>query len=70
VSFDSVSSPAVARRGRGTGLHRPAEVRRRQPYGVSHVTGGGNDAPLTEAENAALDHLAERIVTIGGKLKD
>jgi len=40
------------------------------PYGVSHVTGGGNDAPLTEAENAALDHLAERIVTIGGKLRD
>jgi len=40
------------------------------PYGVSHVTGGGNDAPLTEVQNAALDHLAERIVTIAEKLKN
>jgi NAD(P)H dehydrogenase (quinone) len=40
------------------------------PYGVSHVTGGSNDAPLTDTEFAALDHLAGRIVTIGGKLKN
>ncbi|RZU49575.1 NAD(P)H dehydrogenase (quinone) [Krasilnikovia cinnamomea] len=40
------------------------------PYGVSHVTGGGNDAPLVESDYAALDHLAQRIVTIAGKLKD
>jgi NAD(P)H dehydrogenase (quinone) len=38
------------------------------PYGVSHVTGGTNDAPLGDAQNAALDHLAERVVTIAGKL--
>jgi NAD(P)H dehydrogenase (quinone) len=38
------------------------------PYGVSHVTGGGNDAPLTEVENNALDHLTQRIVKIAGKL--
>ncbi|WP_229069243.1 NAD(P)H:quinone oxidoreductase [Actinoplanes sp. DH11] len=38
------------------------------PYGVSHVTGGGNDRPLTEVQFAALDHLATRIVTIAGKL--
>jgi NAD(P)H dehydrogenase (quinone) len=38
------------------------------PYGVSHVTGGGNDAPLGDAQTAALDHLAERVVTIAGKL--
>ncbi len=38
------------------------------PYGVSHVTGGNNDAPLTEVENAALEHLAQRIVRIAGKL--
>jgi NAD(P)H dehydrogenase (quinone) len=38
------------------------------PYGVSHVTGGTNDAPLGDAQTAALDHLAERVVTIGGKL--
>jgi NAD(P)H dehydrogenase (quinone) len=39
------------------------------PYGVSHVTGGTNDAPLTEVDYGALDHLAERIVLIGGKLR-
>src|SRR4051812_15686331 len=38
------------------------------PYGVSHVTGGNNDAPLGDAQHAALDHLAERVVTIAGKL--
>jgi NAD(P)H dehydrogenase (quinone) len=38
------------------------------PYGVSHVTGGSNDAPLTDVDYAALDHLAERIVKIAGKL--
>jgi NAD(P)H dehydrogenase (quinone) len=38
------------------------------PYGVSHVTGGNNDAPLTDEVLAALDHLAERIVRIAGKL--
>jgi NAD(P)H dehydrogenase (quinone) len=39
------------------------------PYGVSHVTGGSNDAPLGDAQHAALDHLARRIVSIGGKLR-
>lgn len=39
------------------------------PYGVSHVTGANNDAPLTEAEETALDHLATRVVTIAGRLK-
>lgn len=39
------------------------------PYGVSHVTGGNNDAPLGDAQLAALDHLASRIVGIGGKLR-
>ncbi|GID25959.1 NAD(P)H dehydrogenase (quinone) [Paractinoplanes brasiliensis] len=39
------------------------------PYGVSHVTGGNNDAPLGDAEYAALDHLAQRIVRIASKLK-
>lgn len=39
------------------------------PYGVSHVTGGNNDAPLAEVDHAALDHLAQRIVTFAAKLK-
>ncbi len=38
------------------------------PYGVSHVTGANNDAPITDAELAALDHLATRVVTVAGKL--
>jgi NAD(P)H dehydrogenase (quinone) len=40
------------------------------PYGVSHVTGGNNDNPLSDTEHAALDHLAQRIVKVAGKLKD
>ncbi|GGK01821.1 NAD(P)H:quinone oxidoreductase type IV [Pilimelia anulata] len=39
------------------------------PYGVSHVTGGGNDAPLTDTDHAALDHLAQRVVTIADRLR-
>lgn len=38
------------------------------PYGVSHVTGGSNDAPLTDVEFAALDHLAGRVITVAGRL--
>ncbi|MEV4702570.1 NAD(P)H:quinone oxidoreductase [Actinoplanes sp. NPDC049316] len=39
------------------------------PYGVSHVTGGGNDAPLTDVQYAALDHMATRIVRIAERLR-
>ena len=39
------------------------------PYGVSHVTGANNDAPLGDAENNALDHLAQRVVSIAARLK-
>jgi len=39
------------------------------PYGVSHVTGGSNNAPLAEAQYAALDHLAQRVVMIAGRLR-
>jgi NAD(P)H dehydrogenase (quinone) len=38
------------------------------PYGVSHVTGPNNDAPLTAAETDALDHLANRVVGVAGRL--
>ncbi|MFG1867272.1 NAD(P)H:quinone oxidoreductase [Micromonospora arborensis] len=38
------------------------------PYGVSHVTGGSNDAPLGDAQLNALDHMAQRVVKIAGKL--
>jgi NAD(P)H dehydrogenase (quinone) len=50
------------------GYTDPVKFADGNPYGVSHVTGGSNDAPLTDVDHAALDHLAERIITIGGKL--
>lgn len=37
------------------------------PYGASHVDDGNGD-PLTDAETDALDHLAERVVTVAGRL--
>ncbi|GAA5180358.1 NAD(P)H:quinone oxidoreductase [Rugosimonospora acidiphila] len=39
------------------------------PYGVSHVTGGAGEFPLTDVQFTALDHLATRLVTIAGQLK-
>jgi NAD(P)H dehydrogenase (quinone) len=50
------------------GYTDPVKLVDGNPYGVSHVSGPTNDAPLTDDELAALDHLAERIVTIAGKL--
>jgi len=40
------------------------------PYGVSHVTGANNDAPISDEVAAALDHLAQRTVRIAGQLRD
>ncbi|HET9519044.1 MAG TPA: NAD(P)H-dependent oxidoreductase [Actinoplanes sp.] len=39
------------------------------PYGVSHVTGDNNDLPLGDAQTAALDHLAQRVLDIAAKLR-
>lgn len=38
------------------------------PYGASHVTGANNDAPLGDPENDALDHLAQRVIDVAGRL--
>jgi NAD(P)H dehydrogenase (quinone) len=38
------------------------------PYGVSHVTGANNDAPIDETVTTALDHLVTRAITISEKL--
>lgn len=38
------------------------------PYGVSHVTGPENTAPISEATSNALDHLVERAITVSQKL--
>jgi NAD(P)H dehydrogenase (quinone) len=50
------------------GYTDPVKFADGNPYGVSHVTGGGNDAPLTEVEYGALDHLAQRVIHVAGKL--
>jgi len=39
------------------------------PYGVSHVTGPSNMDPLGPAQLAALEHLAERMVEVAGRLR-
>jgi hypothetical protein len=36
---------------------------------VSHVTGGSNENPLTEAECAALDHMVNRAVSLARRFK-
>jgi NAD(P)H dehydrogenase (quinone) len=38
------------------------------PYGVSHITGADNAAPLSDITTAALQHLAKRVVAIAGRL--
>ncbi|TXG92464.1 NAD(P)H:quinone oxidoreductase [Rhodococcus rhodnii] len=39
------------------------------PYGVSHVTGPDNTNELEETTLVALDHLAQRVVWVAGKLE-
>ena len=38
------------------------------PYGVSHVTGASNDAPVDDITNTALDHLITRVIAISERL--
>ncbi len=38
------------------------------PYGASHVTGLDNDAAISDATAAALDHLARRVVSVASRL--
>ncbi len=51
------------------GYTDPVKFADGNPYGVSHVTGPNNDAPLEDPELAALDHLAERAVDVARRLK-
>ncbi len=37
------------------------------PYGVSHITGADNQSPIDDATAAALEHLAQRVVTIADR---
>jgi NAD(P)H dehydrogenase (quinone) len=38
------------------------------PYGVGHVTGGGNDQPVDDVTNGALDHMVTRALTVSRRL--
>lgn len=52
------------------GYTDPVKFADGNPYGVSHVTGADNDAPLTEVQYNALDHMAERAIDVAQRLKD
>lgn len=51
------------------GYTAPSKFVDGNPYGVSHVTGSSNNEPLGEAENAALEHLAGRVVDVATRLR-
>jgi NAD(P)H dehydrogenase (quinone) len=52
------------------GYTDPVKFQDGNPYGVGHVTGPDNDAPLENVQLDALDHLVERVLTVADKLKD
>jgi NAD(P)H dehydrogenase (quinone) len=52
------------------GYTDPVKFADGNPYGVSHVTGAGNDVELGEDQYHALDHMAERAVEVARRLKD
>jgi NAD(P)H dehydrogenase (quinone) len=52
------------------GYTDPVKFQDGNPYGVGHVTGPDNDAPLDNVQLDALDHLVERVLMVAGKLKD
>lgn len=51
------------------GYTDPLKFEDGNPYGVAHATGVCNDAPLSELTLAALDHLAERVIDVAGRVK-
>jgi NAD(P)H dehydrogenase (quinone) len=52
------------------GYTDPVKFADGNPYGVGHVTGPDNDAPLENVELDALDHLVERVLSVAEKLQD
>ena len=52
------------------GYTDPVKFQDGNPYGVGHVTGPDNDAPLENVQLDALDHLVERVLTVAGKLQE
>ncbi len=51
------------------GYTDPVKFAEGNPYGVSHVTGGANDAPPGDDVLMALDHLTERVLTVSRALE-
>jgi NAD(P)H dehydrogenase (quinone) len=51
------------------GYTDPVKFQDGNPYGVGHVTGPTNDAPLENVQLDALDHLVERVLEVAGKLQ-
>ena len=51
------------------GYTDPVKFEDGNPYGVGHVTGPENDAPLENVELDALDHLVERVLSVAEKLQ-
>jgi NAD(P)H dehydrogenase (quinone) len=51
------------------GYTDPVKFSDGNPYGVGHVTGPDNDAPLENVQLDALDHLVERVLAVAEKLQ-
>lgn len=50
------------------GYTDPVKFNDGNPYGVGHITGPENKTPINDATAAALDHLAQRVVTVAGRV--
>lgn len=50
------------------GYTDPVKFTEGNPYGVSHVTGAGNDIELGAPQLDALDHLVERAISVARRL--
>ena len=50
------------------GYTDPVKFADGNPYGVSHVTGPGNQNELSEDTNNALDHLTRRVLAVADRL--
>ncbi len=50
------------------GYTAPLKFADGNPYGVSHVTGAGNDEELSQATIDALEHLTHRVVKVADRL--
>lgn len=52
------------------GFTDPTKFADGNPYGVGHITGADNQADLSDVTDAALDHLARRILATADRLTE